>query len=115
MYVIARGPANRLLTYESTALNGFSHVEFASTKEAVRAVRQGAPGGFSCRSQPLGIDFASSVFYVGPGYRVVYISGWPASDGRPALLQWAHDIPDIAEATVCTSLFPFTPQYLSSG
>jgi hypothetical protein len=42
-------------------------------------------------------------------YRVVYISGWPASDGRPELLQWANDIPDIVGATVCTSLFPFAP------
>ena len=27
-----------------------------------------------------------------------------------ALLQWAYDIPNIAEAAVCTSLLPFTPK-----
>jgi hypothetical protein len=115
MYVIVRGSANRSLTYESTASNGFAHVEFASTEEASRAVRQGAPHGFRYRQRLLDIDFAPWVFYVRPAYVVVYISGWPASDGRHALLQWAYDIPNIAEATVCTSLFPFTSKYLPSG
>jgi hypothetical protein len=112
MYVIEHGPANRSLTCEGTALQGYAHIEFASTEEALRAARQGAPHGFRYRQRLLDIDFASCVFYVGPA---VYISGWPASDGRPALLQWTYDIPNIAEAAVCTSLFPFTPKYLPSG
>jgi hypothetical protein len=115
MYVIACGSANRSLTYGSTALNGYAHVELPSTEEALRAVYQGVPHGFRCRQRLLDIDFALWVFYVGPTYRVVYISGWPGFDGRPALLQWTYDIPDITKATVCASLFPFTPKYLPSG
>ena len=115
MYVILRGPVNRLLTYESAALKGYAHVEFASTEEALHAVRQGVPHGFRYRQRLLEIDFAPSTSYVGPVYRAVYISGWPASDGRSALLQWTNDIPNIAEATICTSLFSFIPKYPPSG
>jgi hypothetical protein len=94
VYVILRGPANRSLIYESTALNGYAHVEFASTEEVLRAVRQGAPHGFRYRKRLLDIDFAPWVFYVGPAYRVVNISEWPASDGRP-LPQTIHPRADI--------------------
>jgi hypothetical protein len=86
MYVIAHSPANQSLTYESTALKGYAHVEFARTEEALRAVCQGASHGFCYRQCQLNIDFAPSVFHVGPAYGVVYISGWPASHGRPSLL-----------------------------
>ena len=75
------------------------HVEFASPEEALRAVHQGAPRGFRYRQRLLDIDFVPWVFYVGPVYRVVYTSGRPASDGRPVLLRWTYNIPDIAEAT----------------
>ncbi|KAF8492388.1 hypothetical protein F5888DRAFT_1858903 [Russula emetica] len=44
------------------------------------------------RRRLLDFDFVPWVFYIGPAYRVVYISGWAASDGRPALLQWTYDI-----------------------
>ena len=106
MWVIARFPVNRSLTDESTAPNGFAHVEFANTDEALRAVRQGAPHGFRYRERLLDIDFAPWVFYIGAAYRVVYISGWPPLDGRQWLLRWVYDIPNVAEATVCTSLSP---------
>ena len=96
-------PSNRSLTYESAASDGYAHVEFASTEDAVRAVRQGVPHGFRYRKRLLDIDFARWVFYAGPKYRVVYISGWLTSDGGPELLRWAHDIPNIAGATVCMS------------
>jgi hypothetical protein len=108
MYVIERGPANRSLTHESTALKGYAYVEFASTEEALRATCQGAPHGFRYRQWLLDIDFSPSVFYVGSAYNAVYISGWPAANGRPALLQWIDDIPNIAQASICTSLFRFT-------
>ncbi|KAF8492390.1 hypothetical protein F5888DRAFT_911356 [Russula emetica] len=84
----------------SSLKNGYAHVELPSTEEALRAVYQGVPHGFRCRQRLLDIDFAPWVFYVGRAYRVVYISGWPGFDGRPALLQWTYDIPDITEATV---------------
>jgi hypothetical protein len=96
MYVIEGCLANQSLTHESTALNRYAHVEFASNEEALRAVRQGVQHGFRYGQRLLHIDFAPWVFYVGPAYRVVYISGWSASDDRPALLQWTYDIPDIA-------------------
>ena len=35
--MIARVPPNRSPIEKSTALNGFAHVEFASTEETVRA------------------------------------------------------------------------------
>jgi hypothetical protein len=100
MYVIACGLESRSLTYESTALDGFAHIELASTEEALRTVRRGVPHGRRYRQRLLDINFAPWVFYVGPTY--VYISGWPASDGRPMLLHWTYDTPNIAEATVCT-------------
>ncbi len=103
-YVTTHGPAGRSLTYESTILNGDAHVEFASIKDALRAVRQGASHRFRYRQRLLDIDFATWVFYAEHAYRVVYISGWPASDGRPALLRWTYDILNIARATVRTSL-----------
>jgi hypothetical protein len=115
MYVIERGPANRSLTYESTATEGYAFIEFASTEEGLRAARKGAPHGFRYEQRLLDIDFNSSKTFVGPGFRAVYISGWRASDDRSALLQWAYDIHKIVEAAVCTSLFPFTPKYLPSG
>ena len=90
-------------------MNGFAHVEFASTEEAVRAVRQGAPHGFRYMERLLDVDFARWVFYIGPAYRVVYISGWPASNGRHVLLQWTNDIPNVVGASICTSS---TPQML---
>ena len=94
-------------------MNGYAHVEFASVQDVLRAVRQGAPHGFRYKERLLLLDFAPWVFYVGPMYRSVYISGWPGYDGpyhgRPELLQWANDIPNIAGAAVCTSLFRFTP------
>ena len=114
-YVITRGPVNLSLTYESTASNGYAHVEFASTEDALRAVRQGAPHGFRYRNRSVDVDFALWEFYVGPMYRAVYISGWPGSKDQPALLKWTDDIPNIAGATVCTSLFPFTPEISTLG
>jgi hypothetical protein len=56
--VIAHGPANRSLTCESTGLNGYAQVEFASTQDAVRALRQVAPHGFRYEQRLLDIDFA---------------------------------------------------------
>lgn len=96
-------PMPSLLTHMSIALNGFAHVEFASTEEALRAARQGAQQGFRYGQRLLDVDFAPWVFYIGPAYRVVYISGWPASSSRPALSQWAYDIPNLIATTVCTS------------
>jgi hypothetical protein len=93
-----------LLTDERTALNGFAHVEFASTEEALRAARQGSPHGFRYADRLLDVDFARWIFYIGPAYRVVYISGWNTSHGRNGLLQWTYDIPNIVGARVCTSL-----------
>ena len=90
-------------------MNGFAHVEFASTEEASRAVRQGALYGLRYRERLLDIDLAPWVFYIGSAYRVVYISGRPPLDGRHWLLRWTYDIPNIGEATVCTSLLPFPP------
>lgn len=75
----------------------FAHVQFVGTEEALRAVRQGATHGFRY-GQRLDVDSAPWVFYIGPAYRAVYISGWLASNRRPALLQWMYDIPNI-EAT----------------
>ncbi|KAH9970270.1 hypothetical protein BJV74DRAFT_867387 [Russula compacta] len=83
-----------------TSLNGFAHVEFASTEEALRAARQGAQHGFRYAQRLLNVDFAPWVFYIGPAYCVVYISGWPASSSWPALWQWAYDIPNMVAATV---------------
>ncbi|KAI9507299.1 hypothetical protein F5148DRAFT_1206079, partial [Russula earlei] len=83
-----------------TSLNGFAHVEFASTEEALRAARQGTPHGFRYENRLLHVDFAVWKLYIGPEYRVVYISGWPASHNRSALLQWAYDIPNVLGATV---------------
>ena len=78
----------------------FAHVQFVGTEEALRAVRQGATHGFRY-GQRLDVDSAPWVFYIGPAYRAVYISGWLASNRRPALLQWMYDIPNM-EATVST-------------
>ena len=64
------------------------------------AVRQGAPHGFRYGQRLLDFDFSPWVFYIGSAYCVVYISGWLASNGRPALLQWTYGIPNIMEATV---------------
>ncbi|KAH9976887.1 hypothetical protein BGW80DRAFT_885458 [Lactifluus volemus] len=75
--------------------SGFAYVEFASTEGALRAARQGAPHGFRYTDRLLNVDFAPWVFFIGPEYRVVHISGWPASHTRPALLQWAYDVPNI--------------------
>jgi hypothetical protein len=91
------------------APNGFAHVEFASTEEALRAARQGAPRGFRYKDRLLDVDFAPWIFYVGPGYRVVYIFGWPGSKGRSGLLQWAYDIPNVTGTTVCKSLLLSRP------
>jgi hypothetical protein len=84
-------------------MSGFAHVEFASMEEALRAARQGAPYGFCYADRLLDVDFAPWVFYIGPAYRVVHISGWPSSHTRPALLQWAHDVPNVVGATVRAS------------
>jgi hypothetical protein len=94
-------------TDESTATYGFAHVEFASTEEAIRAVRQGAPHGFRYAQRLLDVDFASWAFYVGPGYRVVYISNWPPSDGRSALWKWVGDIPNVVGTTIRTYAQPY--------
>ncbi|KAH9954695.1 hypothetical protein BC827DRAFT_1272378 [Russula dissimulans] len=80
--------------------NGFAHVEFATTQEALRAARQGAPHGFRYAQRLLHVDFAPWKFYISNAYRVVYVSGWPASEDRHALLRWAYDIPNIHGATV---------------
>ncbi len=48
----------------------------------------------------LDIDFTPWVFYVCPAYHVIYISGWTASNDRPALLHRTYDIPNIVGATV---------------
>ncbi|KAH9177213.1 hypothetical protein EDB89DRAFT_1519523 [Lactarius sanguifluus] len=80
--------------------SGFAHIEFSSTEEALRAARQGAPHGFRYEDRLLDVDFAPWLFYIGPGYRLVYISGWPASNTRPELLQWAYDIPHVTGASV---------------
>ena len=70
----------------------------------MRAAHQGAPHGFRYEQRLLDLDFAPWVFYIGPAYRVVYISGWPASSGRRALLQWTYDIPNVVSAAIRTSL-----------
>ncbi len=101
-HVRDRGPENRSLTYESIASKGFAHIEFASVDEALRAMRQGAPHGFRYRQRLLDMDFAPWSFYIGPSYRVVYISMWPASSGRLGLSQWTYDVPNIVWTTVCT-------------
>lgn len=80
--------------------SGFAHIEFSSTEEALRAARQGAPHGFRYADRLLDVDFAPWLFYIGPAYRVVHLSGWPASHTRPELLQWAYDIPHVAGAAV---------------
>ncbi|KAH9054768.1 hypothetical protein EDB87DRAFT_1419965 [Lactarius vividus] len=82
------------------SMSGFAHIEFSSTEEALRAARQGAPHGFRYKDRLLDVDFAPWLFYIGPGYRFVYISGWPASNTRPELLQWAYDIPHVTGAAV---------------
>jgi len=69
----------------------------------MRAARQGAPHGFRYVDRLLDVDFAKWTFHIGPKYRSVYIAGWPASDGRPALLQWVCDIPNIVGAVIRTS------------
>ena len=114
--MIATNQVNRSLTHENIdTKSGFAHIEFASTEEAVRAVSHGVPHGFRYRQRLLDIDFARWVFFVGPAYRVLYISGWPASDGLSALLRWTYDIPNLGEAAICTFLFPFSPKYLPLG
>ncbi len=40
----------------------------------------------------LDIDFTPWVFYVCPAHHVIYVSGWTASNNRPALLQWTYDL-----------------------
>ncbi|KAH9044961.1 hypothetical protein EDB83DRAFT_2406379 [Lactarius deliciosus] len=80
--------------------SGFAHIEFSSTEEALRAALQGAPHGFRYEDRLLDVDFAPWLFYIGPGYRFVYISGWPASNTRPELLQWAYDIPHVTGVSV---------------
>ena len=90
-------------------MSGFAHVEFANTEEALRAARHGAPYGFRYMGRLLDVDFAPWVFYFGPAYRVVHISGWPASHTRPALLQWAYDIPNIVNAMIRASPTPSLP------
>jgi hypothetical protein len=92
-----------------SATSGFAHVEFASTEDALRAARQGAPYGFRYADRLLDIDFAPWISYFGPAYCVVHISGWPASHTRPALLQWAYDLPDIVGAAVRASPLFFLP------
>lgn len=77
------------------AKSGFAYVEFASTEGAIRAARQGAPHGFRYADRLLNVDFAPWKFFIGSAYRVVHISGWPASHTRPALFQWAYDVPNI--------------------
>jgi hypothetical protein len=89
-------------------MGGYAHVQFASTEDALRAVRQGAPHGFRYMERLVDVDFAPWSFYVGPIYNALYISGWPAACDRLSLVQWTNDIPNITGATVCTSLFPFT-------
>ena len=66
-------------------------------------MRQGVPHGFRYEKRLLDVDFAPWVFFVGPIYRCVYISGWSPSHGRNGLLRWASDIPDIVGAIVRTS------------
>jgi hypothetical protein len=78
-------------------------------------VRQGAQHGFRYGRRLPDIDFAPWVFYIGPAYRVVDFSGWPASSGQAGLLQWTYDIPNIVGATVRTSLLlPRTRNFLRS-
>ena len=94
-------------------MSGYAYVEFASIDDALHAVRQGAPHGFRYKNRLLDVDFAPWEFHVGPTYRVVYISGWPGLDLRPAFMRWVKDIPNVLGGTVCTSLFPFyPPKYL---
>ncbi len=57
-------------------------------------VRVGAPHGFPCYARSLfDVDFAPWVSLAGPGYRVVYFYGWPASNGRPIIpaVRWTYD------------------------
>jgi hypothetical protein len=75
----------------------------------MRAARQGAPHGFRYEDRLLDVDFAPWKFYIGPAYRSVYIEGWSASEGRPALVQWVCDMPNIAGAVVRAS--SHTPPY----
>jgi hypothetical protein len=96
-------------------LGGFAYVEFVRTEDALRAVRQGTPHVFRYRERLVDVDFAPWEIHVGPIYCTVYISGWPASDGRLALLQGTDDIPNIAGATVCASFFPLTCKISSFG
>ena len=94
MCVISRGPTNRSLT-ESTALNGFAHIEFASTEDVLRAVRQGAPHGFRYRQRLLDIDFALVYSISGLG------AVWSTSQGGP---RWMADLG-------CCSGHMTSPQY----
>ena len=104
-----------------TAQSGFAHIEFSSTEEALRAARHGVPHGFRYEDRLLDIDFAPWVFYMGPSYRVVHISGWPASHTRPHLLhRWASDIPFIVGGSVSKSptillLLACIPKYIYSA
>ena len=79
----------------------------------MRAARQGAPHGFRYKDRLLDVDFGQWMFYIGPTYRVVYISGWPASHARPELQRWAYDIPYVTGASVCALLTLSThPTYI---
>jgi hypothetical protein len=84
-------------------LNGYAHVEFASTEEALRAVRQGAPHGFLYKQRLLDIDFVPWVFYASPAYRVV--DG--TSLGGPRLMADLRCCSGhMTSLTVCTSCLP---------
>jgi hypothetical protein len=89
---------DRLLTHEDAALNGFAHVE-----EALHVAPQGAPYGFRYAWRLLNVDFSPRAFHISAAYRAVYISGWPTSNGRRALLQWTYNIPHIVGAIISTS------------
>jgi hypothetical protein len=96
------------LADESLALDGFAHIEFASTEEALRAVCQGAPHGLRYGQRLLDIDLRVGysmsrtviVWCISPGDPLL------ASNGRPALMRWSYDVPNVTGATVCTSPFP---------
>lgn len=87
-------------------MSGFTHIEFSSTDEALHAARQGALHGFCYGDHLLEIDFVPWLFYIGPFYHVMHISGQPASYTWPDLLQWAY-IPHVASGAICASLSPF--------
>ena len=50
-------------------------LHMSSLQVRVRTARQEAPHGFRYEQRLVDVDFVPWVFYIGPAYRVVHISG----------------------------------------